>query len=515
MRFELLPFLRDQKSSRVYVKNVDLKNSLVQFYYYGNTSRQSEVVLVGGERVAVTYRSKREIEPDAGFDMRFFFWIPFDPGRSIAVEIGGVQRVIRCRDVSLGKTVPMSILLSHFRGDDRNGGFLGRIRGEGKVRSFARSEVNLAKYGQSWVLMDRDDKADDNAEHLYRYIRSVEPKLPIFFVLRRDTADWKRLGKDAFRLLEFGSIEHQLAMANARVFASSHLTEPLLTPFTQDLAEWLKLPSHKTVFLQHGTTLADNSRMFNSKVVDLFCVTTQGEYDSMAPESSNYIISEKEVALTGFARHDALLKLPQTNRHILVMPTWRRTLAGLATGDGLKRDLVRGFTESAFYLNWRAFLMSESLKQLAQNLDLEIVFAPHPNLVPYLDSLELPSHVRVYNQFTDGALQDYFASAAVLVTDYSSVAFDVAYLLKPVVYFQFDAATIYQDHLPKGYFDFERDGFGPVCITADDAVQSVETALNGTVDAKYRLRQEQTFPLRDGKCCERIYLRILDMLSDP
>lgn len=53
--------------------------------------------------------------------------------------------------------------------------------------------------------MDRDNQADDNAEHLYRYISENHPEQDIYFALKKTSSDWKRLEQDGFNLLEFGS----------------------------------------------------------------------------------------------------------------------------------------------------------------------------------------------------------------------------------------------------------------------------------------------------------------------
>ncbi len=505
----------DQRNRRIYVNHVDVERQLVQFFYFGLAERSEVAAAVDGQPAPLLHQSKRETKPDgSAFTHRHFFWLRIDMASDVAIQIGGRPRVLRCRSVSLGKKVKGKDIHATYRWEHLNGSIAATLTGAKQVREIAQAPDVRGRFANAWVFMDRDDKADDNAEHLYKYVRETDPGRPIFYVIRRNVPDWDRLGREKFNLLEFGSDEHRLVLANASVLASSHLTKPMLFPFKKNIKAWKQLLNHKIVFLQHGTTLADNSRMFNNKNIDMFVVTTEAERDSIAEERTNYILTDKEVALTGFPRHDALLKMPTGSRHILVMPTWRRTLTGSATGDGLQRGKVQGFRDTSFCRNWSAFLKSESLKLLAEKTGKEIVFAPHPNLMPYLDDLELPNHVRVYNQFSDGALQEYFASSAVLVTDYSSVAFDVAYLLKPVVYFQFDAATIYTDHLPKGYFDFERDGFGPVCTTANEAVLKVEQALAGNADSKYQVRQLLTFPLRDGKCCERIYRRILDMLGE-
>lgn len=85
-------------------------------------------------------------------------------------------------------------------------------------------------------------------------------------------------------------------------------------------------------------------------------------------------------------------------------------------------------------------------------------------------------------QFTvHGDYLDYphtFAGSSILLTDYSSVAFDFGYLKRPVVYTQFDKERFYASHTyDEGYFDYERDGFGPVCTDLESTVDALITLI--------------------------------------
>ena len=96
---------------------------------------------------------------------------------------------------------------------------------------------------------------------------------------------------------------------------------------------------------------------------------------------------------------------------------------------------------------------------------------------------------------------------ALLVTDYSSVFFDVAFLRKPVVYYQFDEEEFRKYHYQKGYFDFRRDGFGPVCTTQEALLGALmESFENGMeMQTEYAQRTERFFPLHDGNNCRRTF----------
>jgi hypothetical protein len=87
------------------------------------------------------------------------------------------------------------------------------------------------------------------------------------------------------------------------------------------------------------------------------------------------------------------------------------------------------------------------------------------------------------------------------------MAFNAAYLDRPVVYFQFDAERALEGgHVGRpGYFSYPRDGFGPVARTATEAVSAVEhtVAAGKRPLPQYQQRIDSTFVARDGRCCER------------
>ena len=69
---------------------------------------------------------------------------------------------------------------------------------------------------------------------------------------------------------------------------------------------------------------------------------------------------------------------------------------------------------------------------------------------------------------------DVFAHSSMMITDYSSVLFDFAYLRKPVVYTHFDKEDFFAGQIyDEGYFSYENDGFGPVCYDMESTVDAI------------------------------------------
>ena len=101
-----------------------------------------------------------------------------------------------------------------------------------------------------------------------------------------------------------------------------------------------------------------------------------------------------------------------------------------------------------------------------------------------------------------------------VITDYSSAVFDAVYLYKPVIYTQFDKDSFFSgEHLfQKGYFDYERDGFGEVEYTYEATVNRIIEYMKTGCQMKpvYRERADRFFVYRDRNNCQRVYDKIVE-----
>ena len=166
---------------------------------------------------------------------------------------------------------------------------------------------------------------------------------------------------------------------------------------------------------------------------------------------------------------------------------------------------------------WLAILGAPELAEALRERGWQLGFMPHPNLQEAFGQLQLPDHVTPLS-FAGSDVQGLYARLGLLVTDYSSVAFNAAYLDRPTVYYQFDRdALLAGGHVGRpGYFDYERDGFGPVTVDHEAAVSAIVAAIRhgATPEQPYADRITATFPDRDGRACERVVAAI-EELSRP
>lgn len=360
-------------------------------------------------------------------------------------------------------------------------------------------------YKDCWLFIDRNVQADDNAEHLYRYIKKGDLKSDIYFLLERDSHDWNRLVQEGFSLIAFGSEEHKRAHRGCSTIISSHADPYIYNFFNDDLYK-----NKKIVFLQHGITVHDLSNWLGNKKIDLFITSTPQEFYSLASNNNKYKFSYKDVLLSGFPRHDRLLDLQDSllsTKQILIMPTWRAKLSGTSLRGNI-REKNLDFMKSEYMISWKSFLHSKELKELCKKYKYKVVFFPHAIIQPYIDAFEVPEWIQCLTH-ESGGIQEVFCRSAFMITDYSSVAFEMAYLCKPIIYFQFDREDVFNGGhtTQKGYFDYVNDGFGPVVENEDELIKQLQLILanGGKPSSKYRQRMERTFSFRDKRCCERVY----------
>lgn len=372
------------------------------------------------------------------------------------------------------------------------------------LRKIAKNKFIAQFFSQAWLLIDNEVRADDNAEHFYRYILNNHKNINAFFILNKNSCDWSRLKNQGFKLIKFGGLVHRLALLNAKMLLSSHANPAIINFLPRK--HFSDMLSYKFVFLQHGITKDDQSEWLNSRKIDYLVTAAQHEYADIA-EDGRYRYTSVETVLTGFPRYDNLVKPKYDHKKILILPTWRKSLAGELLNRTSKRVKNEFFDQSEFCKQWSQFLNSEKLTTLSRKHGYSILFYPHPNLVDYLDDIKIPDHVEI-GFFGKESFQEVFKKSSILITDFSSVAFDVAYMSKPIIYFQFDIDTFFSEHsYSKGYYEYDELGFGPVVHDIESLNKELQINLenNCLVQHKYNNRINSFFPYNDHNNSERLF----------
>lgn len=223
-----------------------------------------------------------------------------------------------------------------------------------------------------------------------------------------------------------------------------------------------------------------------------------------APEEKELIKKlghpEEILAMTGLARYDTL-DPGKTENMILVMPTWRQYLAG-CSGDEFK--------ESEFFRLFDGLIHSEKIAKILEETDHTMVFYPHVEMQKWDVFRSNNPRIRIGSFKTDD-VQDLLNRAEILVTDYSSVYFDVSYMEKDIVFWQFDKDKAETQHYEGYAFDMAR--FGAVTKTLEETEDAIREAL--THPGKRKKEQHEFFEYHDRHNCERIFNEVWKRVTGP
>jgi len=506
-------YKREQPSFQIcYVDEIDTIHHQVKLHWYHTLESKATITLEQKNINQDLTKRRRYTFADDDFVYESILWISYkNPTQLLQIKVDEQKTLISLHGKQFANGISMTEIVNAFPKPVD----LSKISPRHMtLRLFYNRKVFHKKYSNTWIFIDRDVTADDNAEHLYRYVSRKHPEKKIYFGLNKNSKDWERLSKEGFNLLPYNSIEYKAAYFHAQCLLSSNADHYITDYFPR---QWYRdIIKHKFVFLQHGVIHTDLSRWLNTKSIDCFICSAPGEYHSITDDNTRYKFTVKETILTGLPRHDALIENKQEpEKMLLVMPTWREYLIGDIIHGTHKRSLRNDFIESEYFRQWQQLLCSKELQELCNTYGYQLSFFPHSNIRPYLHMFNLPDHVNILTDKEVPSLQALFQKAALMITDYSSVAFDMALLEKNIIYYQFDHQEVLEGKhtFIKGYFDYERDGFGPVCYRENTVIDSIAFFLKSpkAFNHLYQKRFDDFFLYRDTNNCHRVYQAVINL----
>lgn len=365
-----------------------------------------------------------------------------------------------------------------------------------------------------WLIREKRDEARDNGYHFYKYLRQNYPHINAYYVITGDSVDLHKV-IELGNLIKADSWDHCIYFLAARLSINSQQFGAYPFHFSArelNIVQKLCNRKQKVVFLQHGITQNKlQSLSYDLCNIDYFVTSTKKEYE-FVKETYNY--PDDAIGCVGLARFDNLYTPHIVEDKILVMPTWR---AWLDKKTSSRSDEDNTFYNSDYYDAYAKLLKDDDVIESLRNNHYKLVFYMHYKLQPYVDMFRcFENDVITIASKADYDVQDLLMTSKFMITDYSSVFFDFAYMDKPLLYYQFDKQQFRSGHYAEGYFSYEEDGFGPCFEKFDDMKKYIMDMINDQCrqPSKYDLRVKEFFDLRDNHNCERTYNAIKELLSN-
>lgn len=351
-----------------------------------------------------------------------------------------------------------------------------------------------SRYKKIYLIGERKDEAKDNGYHFFKYVREKHKEDKFYYVIDKNSNDLYKVLKYN-NVIYYNSIKHFIFLCLADKIICAHGSSCI--PESSRCWRRVKGKKIKRIFIQHGITqtyqpnlIYDNANFYK------FICGGMPEYTFI---KGKFGYKEDDVKYLGFCRFDNLFNI-NTKKQILLMPTWR---AWLKNND--KAD----FLNSQYFNVFNSLINSIDLDSLLKKYNMELIFYPHYEMQCYLEHFRTESKRIKIASKDEYDVQTLLRDSNILITDYSSVFFDFAYMRKSILYYQFDESKYYRDHYVKGYFDFNNDGFGPVVREEKNLIIELKNIIVSGSNNEYLKRMKEFFPLYDNDNCKRHYEEVI------
>lgn len=353
-----------------------------------------------------------------------------------------------------------------------------------------------------WLTYDKLYKGGDCGEYFYKYMLTQNDNIKPAYVINKDCDDAKRLRADGLKPLYYGSMKNKLYYLNADVIFATHGGVHSFNGITNSQAKYVSDLIHSDVTcIQHGLSVQqlaqELNRVFNN-TKRYYCAS---KYEIKNLEHPIYGYEDKSILkLTGIPRYDGLVS--NDKKQILITPTWRAYIS-MPPVMGQARPYYPEFKNTNYYKLYCNLLKDEKLIKTARKCGYKLIYLLHPIIssqivdYPKIDGIEIIPATSVN-------YEKILTESSLMLTDYSGVQFDFAYMRKPVVYYH---PPKLPPHYKEGGFFYDSMGFGEICTEHEEIVDCLCEYMENNCELKpfYRKRADDFFAYSDLNSCKRIY----------
>lgn len=361
------------------------------------------------------------------------------------------------------------------------------------IKPFVKRDSNF------WLISERGFEAKDNGYFLFLWLLENHPEHKIRYVISKNSKDLVKFKEYKDKIVFWNSWKHYICLWKSQYLVSTHIVgfRPNIEMFHKIDKRFNFFKNQYKIFLQHGIIKDNLKSLYASELnLDLFICGAKKEYDYVL---ENFGYSDNIVKYTGLCRFDNLHNYV-TKKQIVIMPTWRSYV-----------DRSH-FIESDYFNAYKSLLTNSDFHKLLESTGYKVVFYPHYEFqekIQCFENMKLPPSITIADLSYD--VQTLLKESSLMITDFSSVVFDMAYMKKPIICFQFDSNKFYRFHYKKGYFRFS--DIGIICDNVQDVVFSCDRYINNSckLEDKFLEYVNNFFILYDTNNCFRVYNEIIKL----
>ena len=362
--------------------------------------------------------------------------------------------------------------------------------------AYALSLLWRTKRAEKIVLLyeKNSSKYEESASVLFEKLVDSGYK-NAYFIVTKDYEFFDRIPeKYLSNIIYKYSFKHYLYFFKSKTFIGTEAIAHSIDLKTFNVLPLMKVDSKNLnyVFLQHGVmymvSLDSESRgMFKRKELKgkyRVVVSSQAEADHFTTLGKH---NEEDIYITGLPKFDRNT-LNENADKIVIMPTWRPWEINEARMD---------FTQTPYFK-----MLMRLYDAVPEDLKERVVILPHPLIVNELSKL---SDTITRKIVLDARYDDILKDTAVLITDYSSIAYDAFYRGSRVVFYWEEKDYCMSQYGPSTKLMLnEENAYGDVAYSDENLGDIIRKNYNNPQTEEYKNRYSELVNFHDGKNTERL-----------
>lgn len=354
-----------------------------------------------------------------------------------------------------------------------------------------------------WLICEKlCTMAQDNGYYFFKYCMENLPKeqrKKVLYVIDKSCPDFKAVSEYDDNVIEFMSFKYMIYLCAAQYLISTDAIRHFyIWDSPNSIYKVLYQARKNIIFLQHGVMgFKQCHRTFHKNggnKMALFVVSSEYEKKIIR---DYFEYDDEEIIVTGLARWDVLEdKSSKEHKEILLMPTWRNWLEDFSKEE---------FKKSDYFINYEKLLTDERLLNILESNNVTMNFYIHPKFREHISSFNVDGKIIKLIPFGTVALNELLMRCNMLITDYSSVSWDVYYQEKPIIFYPFDLDTY--EEVQGSYMDYKNEVFGEIAFSLDELIEKIDKTIKDDFaeNEKFVRQREYLLPLRDHNNSKRIY----------
>ncbi|ELX4188082.1 CDP-glycerol glycerophosphotransferase family protein [Vibrio vulnificus] len=330
---------------------------------------------------------------------------------------------------------------------------------------------------------------ENNIEIFFKFVRKKEPNIKLFFVTNKMEVLYPEL--EGIDTLLKGSVKSYFYafLSEVLVFDTGNSD---ICPGFLDICSAVKVNVNHG---QEGLKILP-SNYYKHVHADIHCAVSEFEKNI---KISRCGAKASTVFTLGQPRYDSIFEQTYNKDHILMFFTWR---------EGQQNLAIKEFKKTDYYLKIEEILTNKELHNYLKNKSKKLFFKVHPMIKSkeVFYNLDVSEQIILLSETEN--LTEVIRSSGVLITDYSSVAWDYIYNNRSVITYPFD----YEKYSvsPGLYINVKEESVFNSVDSADSILSMLDYISGNTININ---KSEKFFEFDDKNNCERIYNEIIDRLN--